>query len=471
MCWVGLCWLNTACVFEPVPSRVSPEVDGGVADTGIVPLSRDAMPVDRGFEQDIGMRVLDAGFVDTGPVDTGVIPDAGFLCGNEQIDAPEEECDDGAAADGDGCSSVCLIEPGYQCFFEPSECELIPELVVDDVELPEGEAAEVEIRLERASLGDVTFTYATEDGDAVVGDDYAERSGVTTIPAGVTSTVVEVFAQEDLRFEPAESFFVRVSEVVGATVAKGRGEVVIFDVAPLTDRGLVVRYFLDEGRQSPQPLTVIDFGPISFDLDVVRDGGGQPEFRAVGGQQAMSWSAVRNDGRALADLSANPGFRARLDQTRQVTLEVVVRFDEVANASRFIHVGNGSERGWLTLGATSDDFVVGLFGSEFIGVPIPNGTFGQRVVVTVVIDTTEFINFERLRLFVDGVRIFGADGTISRNDRLAIPSGRTLVLGNRPNGAASVRGELYYVGIYEEALSNTEVSDNVQALLVSDDGP
>jgi cysteine-rich repeat protein len=46
------------------------------------------------------------------------------LCGNSVIDEGEE-CDDGNPNNGDGCSSICLIESGFMCAGEPSLCELI----------------------------------------------------------------------------------------------------------------------------------------------------------------------------------------------------------------------------------------------------------------------------------------------------------------------------------------------------------
>jgi large repetitive protein len=46
------------------------------------------------------------------------------LCGDGMLD-PGEQCDDGNAVGGDGCSASCTIEAGYQCSGEPSVCTLI----------------------------------------------------------------------------------------------------------------------------------------------------------------------------------------------------------------------------------------------------------------------------------------------------------------------------------------------------------
>ena len=45
------------------------------------------------------------------------------FCGNFVIEIGEQ-CDDGNSADGDGCSSGCLIEAGFVCSGQPSRCKL-----------------------------------------------------------------------------------------------------------------------------------------------------------------------------------------------------------------------------------------------------------------------------------------------------------------------------------------------------------
>eukprot|EP00879_Flechtneria_rotunda_P000467 GHRR01000568.1.p1 GENE.GHRR01000568.1~~GHRR01000568.1.p1 ORF type:complete len:1094 (+),score=373.48 GHRR01000568.1:402-3284(+) len=42
-------------------------------------------------------------------------------CGNGVVEG-SEQCDDGDLVDGDGCSSICRIEPGYTCTGNPSKC-------------------------------------------------------------------------------------------------------------------------------------------------------------------------------------------------------------------------------------------------------------------------------------------------------------------------------------------------------------
>ena len=63
------------------------------------------------------------------------------ICGNGTLAIPER-CDDGNTADGDGCSSSCTVEVGYECFWPddlgtPSVCQLSAHVVVGRVELLE----------------------------------------------------------------------------------------------------------------------------------------------------------------------------------------------------------------------------------------------------------------------------------------------------------------------------------------------
>ena len=54
------------------------------------------------------------------------------ICGNGKLEA-KEQCDDNNEDDEDGCSSMCTVEDGWQCFGDPSECKIfIPTLSVPE---------------------------------------------------------------------------------------------------------------------------------------------------------------------------------------------------------------------------------------------------------------------------------------------------------------------------------------------------
>ena len=431
-------WL-AACTFSPDGGASPDLIDAGAPDGG---------------------DLVDGGVVDAGPV----------RCGNGAIEAGEA-CDDDNTGDGDGCSSTCEVEPGYQCFFVPSECELIPTLSATPVTVVEGNPAGVAIALDSPSAADVLFRYATEDGTAAAPDDYEATTGMGVIAAGETSTVVEIPTVADFVLEAQEQFDVVIDEVMGATIADARVAVTVVEAAlPLIDRGLVVRYFLDEARTDPAPRTVVDAGPLSFDLDVdVEDN--DPSFVLVNGHGAASWASEGEDGLMSEALLFSDTFRFLFEGGTTATLEAVASIADAGNASRLIHIGNGSERGFLTLAVTDDGLFFFYDGTEASEWPTPTGGLNQRAVITLVIDTTQNVETERLKLYIDGVRLLGPDQAPDQNFSLDIPFGRSLTLGNRSGGGASFQGELFYAAIYNVALTDEEVLDNVQALLSSDDGP
>ena len=80
-------------------------------------------------------------------------------CGDGVV-ANTESCDDGNVGNGDGCSSVCAIEPGYQCVGQPSVCT------------PIASAERKTAGVENPACGDgvVANTESCDDGNVGNGD-------------------------------------------------------------------------------------------------------------------------------------------------------------------------------------------------------------------------------------------------------------------------------------------------------------
>jgi len=88
------------------------------------------------------------------------------------------------------------------------------------------------VTLSAASDRDVTFRYATADGTATAGVDYAAASGLVTIPAGQTSATIAVAVHGDRIFESSESFSVLLTEPTDAVIAEGWAFATIVDDEP-----------------------------------------------------------------------------------------------------------------------------------------------------------------------------------------------------------------------------------------------
>jgi Calx-beta domain len=98
----------------------------------------------------------------------------------------------------------------------------------------EGATAQFGIRLSRPSGRDVSVAFATADGSAVAGQDYAARSARITIHAGSTSVAVGVALIDDAADEPDETFELRLSAPGAATLGDSAGVATIVDGDPPT---------------------------------------------------------------------------------------------------------------------------------------------------------------------------------------------------------------------------------------------
>jgi Calx-beta domain-containing protein/List-Bact-rpt repeat protein len=96
------------------------------------------------------------------------------------------------------------------------------------------------VTLSPASSQTVTVDFATADGTATAGADYAAESGTVSFAAGETSTTIAVEVLPDTADEPDETLFVDLSNAVGATISDGRGTGTILDDDPTTSHTLTV---------------------------------------------------------------------------------------------------------------------------------------------------------------------------------------------------------------------------------------
>ena len=122
-----------------------------------------------------------------------------------------------------------------------------PVMVVTGVTAAEGDggttAFSFTVILSAASAQTITVNYATADGTALAGSDYAATSGTLTFAPGVTSQSVTVLVNGDTVFEPDQTFTVDLSAPTNATIAVGQaaGTITNDDAPPtLSISGVVV---------------------------------------------------------------------------------------------------------------------------------------------------------------------------------------------------------------------------------------
>ena len=111
-------------------------------------------------------------------------------------------------------------------------------LSIRDASVDEGDSGDATMRftvtLSPAATGTVTVDWATADGTATAGTDYTAGNGSLTFDDGDASKEVSVLVTGDNVDEPAETFKVRLSSAVGATIgdAEATGTIRDDDDAP-----------------------------------------------------------------------------------------------------------------------------------------------------------------------------------------------------------------------------------------------
>ena len=117
----------------------------------------------------------------------------------------------------------------------------LPALSVSDVSMREGNSGATElmfvVTLDKAATAPVTVSYATANGTANAGSDYAALSGTLTFAAGETSKMVHVAVNGDTAPEARETFSLTLSNATGATIADATATGQITDDDTMQDPG------------------------------------------------------------------------------------------------------------------------------------------------------------------------------------------------------------------------------------------
>lgn len=453
---------------------IGPGPDGGRApdasprDAGAPP--RDAGPPDASPKD--AEPVVDSGSSDAGFEDAMVEPDVGFPdsgmpCGDGTV-MPPEACDDGRNDDGDGCNAACEVEEGWRCEGSPSQCTELPVLEIQDTLTDEGDPARFTVTLSAPAPFDVTFTWSTSDDTAVAGDDYTPVSQEALLIAQGGQTVdLVVNTLSDVDLEGDEHFTVEISQLDGAQPGNLTARATIEDVPVIVNRGLLVRYYLDDAAPgSSLPSTMQDSAPDPLPLSVITDRGDPDPVEESTGR-GLSWDEEGRDGRLGAWVDGTK-VRSRVRDSKQGTIECVARIVRTANASRFVHIGSGSELGRFS-GLMAADLHLSI-NNQLYTWPFPMSARNRRALFTMVFDSEAAAPQARQRLYIDGVDQGPAQDSVPEDTEISLPfTSSYLVVGNRTGGDSSMEGELFYCAVYTEALDATEVARNAAVLLNHDD--
>jgi hypothetical protein len=244
----------------------------------------------------------------------------------------------------------------------------------------------------------------------------------------------------------------------------------------LVDRGLLVRYYLDEADSGQAPTEVLDAAPDPLPLVLEYTPG--MSYASVDGHRGLSWTAIELSGRA--SIATADSKLTGLDGLTAATIESVVELSAVSSFnSRISHIGTGSESGIFTLSA-GDPGELNFFWRPGTvadppilaeAYPVAFPTLG-RVVLHLVLDVAEADAPNRARLFVDGVEVSPMVTTPPQaGQSIVLGPNNHFVLGNREDGMRSFLGVLYYSAMYTTALTALEVQNNAAVLAANDDAP
>jgi hypothetical protein len=136
--------------------------------------------------------------------------------------------------------------------------DAVPEASIGDVSLAEGNTgttpATFDVTLNHPADTTLTVDWATADGTAVAGSDYASGSGTASFAPGETAKQISVDVVGDDLEEADETFTVTLSNPSGTTIGTGTGTATITndDVAPVVSIGDVS---IAEGNTGLTPAT------------------------------------------------------------------------------------------------------------------------------------------------------------------------------------------------------------------------
>jgi hypothetical protein len=150
------------------------------------------------------------------------------------------------------------------CSITNDDTDTLPRLSVSDVRVTEGNSgtsrAVFTVSLSASSRQQVTVNYATADGTAAAGSDYASDKGTLTFAPGTTSQTVSINVNGDTQTEPDETFSLLLSNSTNAAIGDGQGTGTIAN---------------DDAEAQP---VFVQFGDIGFK---VNEGGGSATITIV----------------------------------------------------------------------------------------------------------------------------------------------------------------------------------------------
>jgi len=236
---------------------------------------------------------------------------------------------------------------------------------------------------------------------------------------------------------------------------------------PLDDTGLIVRYFMDEAASGQTPAFLVDTASTPLPLPITY---GQASFVEENGNRGLRWPTLESSGKAQVAFGGTK-LITQLSPSATVTIEVVVDID---------NAGTGNDQSQIAgLRGGNPDFMLAADGNDTIHFYRPFGNLGatwagvhsqERMVLHLIYNANDATPENRIVLYKDGVEIPKTTSSPPSLGRtVGLGGSDSLLIGNSPNQDRSLSGAIYYVAMYNVALSPAAVANNSKRLLDNDD--
>ena len=261
----------------------------------------------------------------------------------------------------------------------------------------------------------------------------------------------------------------------GTGTGTGTGSMMTFHPGVLVDRGVVVRYYLDEAADGQTPTAALDAttDPLDLPITYVNDVDGMHLLYTedAGGNRGLFFDAASRDDRASAPIDTTK-VRTMVEGGTEVTYELVAALEDVDfSGSRLLHIGLDTDH-TLSLETSSLTRIAASVNDTDAGKASVYHPDLGRGVFHMVVDVTQTAPEDRARLYVNGAHLPNVQNVfVAQGVPITIGDMRHLVIGNREVGGRSPQGTIFYAAIYNVALDDAEVVQNAALLLLDDDTP
>jgi hypothetical protein len=248
------------------------------------------------------------------------------------------------------------------------------------------------------------------------------------------------------------------------------------------DDAVVVRYYFDDQAAAGggPPLALHDAAPDPLDLPITY--GNNVGFVDTPTGAALEFGPNSPDARA-SELIVGTKVESRLTGSTQATIEVVVEMDGAPNSMpRMLDITNFTNNPDVSLRMEGTTGMLSLDLLDESGSTAHSALWNVdlrlvgRAVLHATIDTALGDADDRLRAYIDGaslqsatVGMYSVAGPPAQNTTLSFKNGATMAVGNRVALQREMEGRLYYLAIYERALSAAEIDHNAALLDAADD--